>query len=154
MRLSLLVHDIGKGEAAKNNDKANQEVYNIKYARDFMRLNGIDDATSNLVISMIGEGKELAGRSIIGHDSGATKKLHHFCKKIAQEYVGPEAADEGTVLGFMNLLEVLQLCDSAAYTTMAITRSKRGIRYRNYGSFNGSFDPFHGFTGRRANWKK
>ena len=78
MRLSILVHDIGKSEAAKRNDKVNQQRYNIEYAKEFMRLNNVDDSISNLIISMIGEGKELAGQYMLKHDSETQRKFYKF----------------------------------------------------------------------------
>ena len=80
-------------------------------------------------------------------------KFHYFCERIARGYLNTDQVDDDTIQGFKNMLMVLQTCDSAAYTTMAVTRTKGGIRYRNHGSFNSSFEDYKGFTGKRARLK-
>ena len=155
IRLALLVHDIGKPEAVKRHDKANQRKYNVEYANKFMKLNDIDDATRHLITSMIGEGLGITSELIMDRGNVATKwRLYYFCEKIAKEYFNTDQIDKDTINGFINILTVLQTCDSAAYTTMAVTRASDNTRYRNHGSFNSSFDPFKGFTGKRARLKQ
>ena len=161
MRLALLTHDIGKGEAAKKHDKGRQDLYNVVYAENFMRLNGVDEDTRGLVTAMISRGKNLMSDYKLKGDKDPQlkdklrKDINRFCADCLEQYLGIEP-DGATVTGMKTMLEVLQTCDSAAYTTMGVTRSKRGngiISYRNAGSFNGSFHPFHGFTGRRVRMK-
>ena len=155
IRLALLVHDIGKPEAVKRHDKLNQRKYNVEYANKFMELNNINDTTRHLVTSMIGEGMEITSELIMDPSNIATKwKLYIFCEKIAKEYLNTNQVDKNTIRGFKNILAILQTCDSAAYTTMAVTRASDNIRYRNHGSFNSSFDSFKGFTGKRARLKQ
>ena len=151
MRMALLVHDIGKSVAVKNNDKRNQKKYNLAYAKRFMALNEVDDQTSNLILSMIGDGMELTWGHVSDRNNREKRlKLWNYCGKMAADYLGKSSVSAEEVHGFELLLSVLQTCDSAAYTTMAVTKpSRRGISYRNQGVFNGSFSRFHGFTGRR-----
>lgn len=154
MRLALLVHDIGKSEAVRNHDKAHQKAYNLAYAKDFMTKNNIDPVNRELVLSMIGDGLEYASRWMVKRERGVGREFYGFCEKTMKDYLGTNEVDPETVTGFRNMLEVLQTCDSAAYTTMAVTRSTRnGVVYRNYGSFNSSFEPFHGLNGHRAKFK-
>ena len=83
--------------------------------------------------------------------NGFTDEKHLILwERIAKEYLNTEQVDRDTVIGFRHILEIIQTCDSAAYTTMGITRASNGVKYRNHGSFNESFDTFKGFTGRRA----
>lgn len=153
MRMALLVHDIGKGEATKNYDKSNQKRYNEKYAEKFLKSNHVDDATTKLIVSMIGDGMNLMDRLIIKGDKSASGDLFNFCKERMAEYFGADKVNLDIMLGFRTMLEVLQACDSAAYTTMAVTRMGE-VKYRNYGSFDKSFMPFHGFTGDKVRWLK
>lgn len=154
MRMALLVHDIGKSEAARNNDRKNQRAYNLYYAEDFMRKNSVSPDNQKLILSMIGTGSDYAVRWGIDHDPEVDQEFHDFCKNTIKEYLGTMFVDNATVTGFRDMLMVLQTCDSAAYTTMAVTRSARsGVRYRNYGAFDRSFEPFHGLTGHRAKLK-
>lgn len=156
MRLALLVHDIGKSKAAAKNDKKNQARYNTLYATEFMRQNNIEPANRKLILAIIGQGLKYASHYMIDRSSGdEEEKFNQFCEDTMKNYLQTDEVDQETVIGFRNMLEVIQTCDSAAYTTMAVTRSARdGIVYRNYGSFNSSFDPYHGISGKRARFKE
>ena len=156
MRLALLVHDIGKGEAVKARDKSNQDKYNYEAAEKFMDENNIDKNTQGLVLMMIGKGKSLASDYIRAGSKEErdviSVKMSKLCASSLKYYLNIEPTND-TVTGMRLMLKGIQNCDSAAYTTMGITRAKKSngiISYRNYKSFNGSFDPFHGFTGRRV----
>lgn len=156
MRLALLVHDIGKTEAAKNLDKQNQRDYNVQYAHDFMEKNDVDQIDISLVLEMISNGMNFANRYYVKRDRGVYEEFHEYGKKTMQKYLGKDDVDEETITGYVKMLEVLQTCDSAAYTTMAVTRSSKdeGIMYRNSGSFNNSFEKYRGLTRRRARLRR
>ena len=149
MRMALLVHDIGKPVAVKNHDKANQKRYNLDFAEHFLKQNEVDEPTIELIKTMIGEGMDWTHRWMIKRDKSGGRQYYQFCEDTMKRYLGKKHVDEKTVMGFRNMLEVLQICDSAAYTTMAITRTTNGS-YRNYGMFNRTFDTYHGLTGQRA----
>jgi hypothetical protein len=158
MRMALLTHDIGKSRAVKLGDKKNQEHYNIADARRFMRMNGVNKDTANLIIAMIGQGKDYVFNYIMYKNQSSAEQLNRFCENTIQSYLGISPTDRESVKGFRNMLKIIQTCDSAAYTTMSTTRKANGIRYWNSGgrkgSFNASFEPYHGFTGRRARFKR
>ena len=138
MRLALLVHDIGKPKAVENHDKEHQKLYNLKYAEDFMEKNSVKSANRKLVLAMIGEGLELTGRYLFKEDQRANENLDGFCRKTLRKYLGQFIIDRETITGFRRMLEILQMCDSAAYTSMGTTRSK-GVYYKNNDSFGKSF---------------
>ena len=161
MRLALLTHDIGKGKAAQKGEKGRQDYYNAIFAEDFMRKNGIDKETRGLVDRMISIGKtlmsdfKLRGNKDPQLRAQLKRQIDEFCRKSFKECLGVEP-DEDMISGMSTMLDVLQTCDSAAYTTMGVTKVRKGngtIVYRNAGSFNSSFQPFHGFTGGRARMK-
>ena len=161
MRMALLVHDLGKPEAARNQDKANQKQYNLFYADKFLKSNNvsIDEPTAKLIKTMIGEGMKWTERWMIRRDRSSGTQFYDFCARTMKEYLGTNRVNQKTIFAFRNMLEILQTCDSAAYTTMAVTRSADGIVYRNYGSFNDTFKPngkpdsFQRLIGRRARIK-
>ena len=153
MRTALLVHDIGKGEAAANHEKGRQEEYNYIFARRFMRLNGIDNDTAKFIAAMNGEAKKLVGRATIDGDKGAHAKAISYCKGMLKDYLGDEYTTDNNIEGLYVLIQILQTCDSAAYGTMSTTRSSRNIYYRNSGAFDDSFEEYHGLTGNRARFK-
>lgn len=159
MRMALLVHDLGKPVAVKRGEKANQKHYNDAYAEHFLRQNNVDEPTIKLIRTMIGEGMEWTTYLMVQRNwkdeaqlQRDNNRYYMFCRKAMQEYLGEERVDHETVFGFMNMLEVMQNCDSGAYTTMAITRGNKGY-YRNYGSFDKVFGPTD-FTKRRVRINK
>ena len=154
IRTALLVHDIGKGVAAANHDKANQDKYNYVYARKFMQDNGIDNATARFITAITGDVKELVLKATLEGDKQAGSESIDRCKEILKDYLGDENTNDEIAFGLLSLIQVLQTCDSAAYSSMAYTRSKTNSYYRNYGTFNNSFNPFHGLTGNRARFAK
>lgn len=153
MRLALLVHDIGKPEAVKKHNKSNQEKYNVAFAEHFLRQNNVDEPTIELITTMVGKGMEWTRRWMLKREQGTGQQFYAFCQETMKRYLGTEQVDPKTVIGFRNMLEVLQTCDSAAYTTMAVTRTNGAIYYRNHPSFNDSFESFQGLTGQRARIK-
>lgn len=152
MRMALLTHDLGKSEAAKNHDKHHQKRYNIAAAQEFLRRNRVEKSTSDFIIAMIGNGMDYTKYWMLKRDRRAGEAFHAFCKETMQRYLGRADVDQKTILGFRNMLEILQTCDSAAYTTMAVT-STNNVYHRNAGSFDASFEEFRGLTGHRARLK-
>lgn len=142
MHLALLVHDIGKPEAARNGEKSNQKVYNDKEARRFMKQIGIGPHASELVRGMIGHAQELTTKGFIKGDAKARAELDKYCRQMLVN-LGIQNPTKDDIGGMRDLCLMIQTCDSAAYTTMARTRDvKTNITYRNLGSFNKSFmDP-------------
>ncbi len=153
MRLCLLTHDIGKSVAVRNRDKANQTKYNLQYAEIFMQSVGIDDRTREFVARLIGPGKEMT-ENIIFRNRGNMQEVRRFCTNTFQRFTGYQPSDEDA-RGIFQLCLILQTCDSAAYTDMALTRSvgNRGVFYRNSPSFNSAFEGSHGLTGRKTKLK-
>ena len=93
MRMALLVHDIGKSEAVKKHDKPNQKQYNEKYAREFMRMNNVDEDTAELILAMIGEGMELTTQLMVKRDKTATMQLGVFCGREMRKYMKTNSVD-------------------------------------------------------------
>lgn len=154
MKTGLLVHDIGKSEAARRGDKKNQEQYNVFYAERFMQAINMGDRDREFVLRMIGPGKTMVEKYLLegrrNEDLNAIKK---FCANTFQKYTGKRASD-WDAHGVYSMILALQTCDSAAYTTMALTRSKEraGVVYRNAGTFNKSFKA-GGLTKRGVSFK-
>ena len=153
MRLALLVHDLGKPEATRHHDKANQKQYNLHYADAFLKANKVDKQTTRLIETMVGDGMKWTERWMIKRDRSSGTQFYDFCARTMKDYLGKNRVSSKTVFAFRCMLEVLQTCDSAAYTTMAVTRAKNGVVYKNYGAFNDAFDSNHGLTGHRARIK-
>lgn len=163
MRLSLLVHDIGKARAAAEGDKAGlQEQYNRTMSIFFMAKAGIDRKTTALVASLITEGKSLAELAYVKParagkgepNQAAEAALDSYCREQLRNYSGDEASD-GEAIGLRRLCLAIQTCDSAAYTRMGITHdtNRPEIYYRNYGSFDESFKHTSGPSGTNAELK-
>ena len=155
LRLAIITHDIGKGVAASRGDKANQKAYNVAYADDFLKKNGIDEDMRKLIVSMIGDGMdESTDWAIRG---GSDAKFYDYCKRTVGDFLGTTPARDD-VRGFAQLELALQTCDSASYTDMAVTRSRTSnssyFNYRNSPSFDGSFIKKASLNNRRAMLKR
>ena len=156
VKLCLLVHDIGKPESVKKNDKKNQRSYNLKEAERFMTITGLDDRFKRLVLDIIGEGKTKLEDYLFG--GREYHKFHEYrktCLEIYERYSGEEPAGNEEI-AISSVIMMLQICDSAAYTDAAITRmptGPEGVYYRNAPSFNGSFR-FGGTTHRGVKLKQ
>ena len=153
-RMAILTHDIGKTEAAKLPEYKSgtreerdliQSAYNESYAMDFLEKAGVSPKNQELILGIIGQGKELmaAARVIPGISpekrKQASNDLDAFCLKLSKDCLG---GGKEEALGIRQLCYIVQMCDSAAYTTMAKTRdAKSGIFYRNSpkSSFNKTF---------------
>ena len=154
MKMGLLLHDIGKSEAVRWNDKKNQGRYNLFYANKFMQAVGVKDKEREFVLRMIGPGKTMVEQFLLGdRRKEDLDKIKQFCADTFQNYAGKKAS-EWDAHGVYSMIVALQTCDSAAYTTMALTRAKEqpGVVYRNNGVFNSSFH-IRGLTRRKANFK-
>lgn len=155
MRLGLLVHDIGKSEAAARGEKRMQGKYNMPAADLFMRQIGVDDRNRELVLNLIGPGKEMVAKyELGGRPFNQVAGMIQFCAGVFEQYTGQKAT-ENDAIGIYDLCLMMQTCDSAAYTTMALTRSKENpdVYYRNFGSFDNSFDKAQGLTHRKGRFK-
>lgn len=156
MKMGLLLHDIGKPEAVQRGDKRNQEKYNVFYAEKFMQEIGVKDKDREFVLRMIGPGKSLVENYVLkSRRSEDLKEIQRFCANTFQKYTGRRASD-WDAHGVYSMILALQTCDSAAYTTMALTRSKErsGVVYRNANAkFDQNFDERRGLIGRSAKIK-
>lgn len=140
MRLALLVHDMGKPIAARNSE--GQKSYNLVQASDFMDKTKIDEQVKMLVLSMIGDGEDLAFQANVS-DRGQHSEieLEAYASSTLGEIFGPDRVTDEMVRGFTEMCKMLQICDGGAYTAMAVT--DRGIgkgSYRNYPTFGASFE--------------
>jgi hypothetical protein len=141
MRLALLTHDLGKPEAVNNGEKHNQHAYNVREADNFMKSVDVNENLRKLIVGIVGESQKLTTRAFIQGDIGARKELLSFCNNLLAEY-GAENITKEDVLGLANMCLIVQTCDSAAYTDMAVTRSEKlRVHHRNSPSFNDSFHP-------------
>jgi hypothetical protein len=148
--LCLLVHDIGKGEAVKHNEKDNQKEYNVHYAKNFMEKIGLDPRCAEIVTGLIGGGQDYTSQYFLRGDKDAMSHAREHFEKILEWNGIPQYNNE--VKGLMNLCKIVQTCDSVSYTDMAITVSDK-LAYRNPPSFNASFDAPVGLVKRAADLK-
>ena len=155
LRLAIVTHDIGKGVAASRGDKANQKSYNVAYAEDFLKRNGVDEDMRKLIISMIGDGMDASTDWAIRN--GSDSKFYNYCARTVGDFLGTTPTRDD-VRGFAQLELALQTCDSASYTDVAVTRARTDnssyFRYRNSPSFNGSFIRKASLNDRRAALKR
>jgi len=152
MRLAIVAHDLGKPQA--NWEGVGQKAHNLKYAEAFFTKLDIDDRTKNLYLAMIGDGEELATDINLNKDpETAQAKLHDLAIKTLRAFNADGTVTDGQVEGFSEMCKMLQICDGGAYTSMATTRSRKGM-YRNAPTFNGSFAPPTDLSGQALRLRK
>ena len=123
-------------------------------AERFMQEVGMEQRNRELILRMIGPGKALMEDYILGgRKKENLEEVRNFCANTFRRYTGRKASEDDAH-GIYTMILALQTCDSAAYTDMALTRSKdnRGVVYRNVEAFNKSFEAF-GMTHRGAKLK-
>ncbi len=153
MRLALIGHDLGKPAAVANGDKHLEKKYNAQQAADFFDKLGVPPNTSQLLLSIIGEGAELVFRADVLDEAMAVEKLQAFAKEsLVNIYGSLGEQPEAIIAGFIALCRMVQLCDGGAYTSMAITR-RGDTHFRNAPSFNPSFTS-PGYTKRKLKLRK
>jgi hypothetical protein len=143
MRMAIVAHDLGKPTA--NQEYRNQKEYNLAFAGDFFDKIGIDPATKNLYLAIIGDGEELASKINLGRGAeAAQQELRELAVKTLKEFNGDGEVTEGQIEGFSEMCKILQICDGGAYTSMAVTRRGKGMGiYRNAHTFNTTFASPH-----------
>jgi len=154
MRLAILAHDVGKPLASASGEKHKQKQYNIAQADDFLSRVGVDDRLKDLLLAVIGDGEDLAFQiAIRGAGESTQVKMREFAVKTLSKFYGSDNITDNQISSFVEMCNILQVCDGGAYTSMAITRTKQG-RYRNAPSFNGSFSQPLGFGKRGLKLRK
>lgn len=141
MRLAILAHDIGKPIAAAEGTKHLQKKYNVAQADDFFNKLNIDKKMKQLLLRVIGDGAELAFQIDVRHGGQpAETAMNRLADQAVHEFTGGEVVSDAQRQSFIEMCKILQICDGGAYTSMAVTRGRRGMgRYRNAPSFNQSF---------------
>ncbi len=153
LKLSLLTHDIGKGEAARNADKENQHDYNAAEADRFMEAIGVDEPLRKLIIGMTGRAQDLTTRYLVKGERKAYGELAAYCTSLLREY-DPTWITPRNVDALASMCMIIQTCDSIAYTDYSITRTERfGVHYRNHPAFNKNFAQKSQFQRRQATFK-
>ena len=153
MKLILLVHDIGKPEAVAQGQKNKQHHHNAQVADQFLQTIGIEIPLRNIIKGIISEAQVHTTRHLVCGDQTAAQRLFTTCEKLLNEN-SPYPVTTNAVRGLMSMCNMLQTCDSAAYTNHAITRhSKEKYMYQNYPSFNESFNSPTGLTRRDVQMK-
>ena len=144
-RLCLLVHDIGKPEAAKRG--ANQEPYNAKISRDFLRDIHAPKEFADAIPEIITAGAEAASEYMLSkgeeQKKAAKRKLATVSAEIAKKLFNISPMDpmyRSCVQTVFDICYALVICDGGAYTTNASTRAQKGgIVLRHYNT-NKRFD--------------
>ena len=148
MRLTMLVHDIGKPVAAAEGKKREQAAYNDRDARRFMTEIGVDSSLQTVVLGIMGKGCDLALDLDAFKKPEAGPALKKFAEETLVKAYGANRVDAGSVQGFVTMCRMFRVCDGGAYTDIGVTRNPSGAHYRNAPSFNNNFRPSAGLGGR------
>lgn len=149
MKMALLVHDIGKSKAVMDGQKHRQKEYNLRLAEAFMQEVGIDRATSKFINGLIGDGADYATQAAIFGRDEYLSSIRKYASEQLTELMGEQVTPEASIVdGYLELAEILVTCDGGAYTQRSVTRRKGAATTRNAQSFDSSFKPSTGLSGR------
>lgn len=150
MRLAILSHDVGKPIASARGEKQRQKEYNAAQADDFLGKLGVDERLKDLLLTVIGDGEDLAFQiEVRGAGETAVKAMRELAVNTLQKFYSSENVTNEQINGFTEMCKMIQVCDGGTYTSMAITRREGGNgRHRNAPSFNSSFAQPVGFGKR------
>jgi len=149
MRLLILEHDLGKPVAVRNGEKHRQKEYNVAQAEDFLTKLDVNEGMKGILSDILGDGVDLAFQiNIRGAGEQAVAELSDLARRSLTEFHNGEEVADDQIDGFIEMCNMLLICDGGAYTSMAITRRPKGGRYRNAPSFNKSFAQPVGFGKR------
>ena len=157
MRLIILAHDIGKPVAAASGEKYKQKEYNVRQAEDFLTKLGVSKNYIDLIKAIIGEGASLAGDiNVKKAGEPAKKALRDLAIRSIQELTGQDKVLDSQIKGFEEMCYILQICDGAAYTSMATTVRpvEQGGTFRNAPSFNETYSTPVAFGSRDIRLRK
>lgn len=134
LRTALVLQDIGKTLAvARTADKDKQTQYNKRVAATI--LESVDESVlsaedKQLITALIGQdvvGQYLQGKVDLATAQSGYKKLE---QTIPQKYKGK----------LKQLVQVMYICDSSAYSSVATYKDAHGVEKRTKGSLNPLFD--------------
>ena len=132
-RLCLLVHDIGKSVARKNNQ--DQEGYNAMLSTDFLRDINAPKELVDAIPLIITEGMEAAAGTILNKTPENQSKLWMVSHRIAKKLFGIDERSpdyQSCVKTIYHLCRALTECDGGSYATFAITtRTGSGAKHYN-----------------------
>ena len=149
MRLVLLTHDLGKPQAVAKGEKEKQLKHNREEAVHFCVKAGASESLSFLVYTIINAEPYtfpfFMERIKRDYQSSNYKQAEQafldYCADQFKWLGNRSKPTDKEIRGLANMCLLLQACDSAAYTDMAVTRStKTGVFHYNYPSFNESFE--------------
>ena len=124
----ILMHDIGK---SKRREFGGQKAANESICSQFSKKLGIDAKAEELVLFVISESQEYTSGYYIYGKQDSLYQLEKRCKEVLADYIGRDPTKE-EVRGLMKVCEILQTCDTAAYSLCSVTRDvKRNVCYYN-----------------------
>ena len=153
IRTAIISHDIGKGVAITHQQIDKQNGYNRFYAAKLYDRMHIPANLQNLLLFIIGDSQTLTSEYYVKKDIASKTALHHAAGKTLSTILRRSDVNEDLVRGLVRICEIVQTCDSGAYTTRATTRghshdAAEGIYYHNANTrFEQNFAPATNLTG-------
>lgn len=153
IRTALISHDIGKGVAVNHQQKNQQAGYNRFYATKLYERMHIPANLQNLLLFIIGDAQKLASEYYVKKDASSKTLLHRAAEKELSAILRQGNVNDDLVRGLVRICEIVQTCDSGAYTTRATTRghsndAAQDIYYHNANTeFEQNFTPATNLTG-------
>lgn len=131
MKLSILMHDIGKGVAVKKREPEKQKEWSEKYSQDLLEYLGVDQKYIDMVKFVALTSQEYTSLYYVKNINSVMDNLHTKALQTICDTMG-EVPSEEAINGLVECCKAMQTCDSGAYTRFAVTRDKdSGFYYHN-----------------------
>lgn len=139
IKFIMLIHDIGKGYAVKDNKftKQDEKNYTDKFCRNrVFKEFAIPSKMQDLLMFIIDESQVYAAKIYLPNASkedveNSKAAMLASATKQLEKVLGRKPS-KGEVMGLIHICKILLCCDGGAYTRYGITRDHAtGIHYRN-----------------------
>lgn len=146
VKLAIIAHDLSKGKfvqrkrAGEFAGKPDYEVKKIEaeyvksVAKEFFDDYGVDPRLQKLLLFVIGESQKFTTDYLVKGNDNKWGELREKCGEILKEVFPEQEVTSRGKISLQAICEILQTCDSGAYTRMGITRDKKTGKYY----FNGN----------------
>ncbi len=140
VKMALICHDIGKGEAVELGDKSLIDELTQKRSREVCDLFKIPKDKQEVLLFVIGEAQKYTSDYFIKKDKLALQTLKQRCSEVLEQSFNSKSTND-EISGLISICKIVQNCDSGAYTRYGVTRDENNMyHYNGNDRFTKSFE--------------
>lgn len=132
VKILMISHDLGKGLAGVPRYKEKEK--NAEISKVLFERLGIPQNIQALMNFIVNESQTYTTDHYVCQNPNMSEKLRTLCAEKLEELFGKSS--EELVTGLVRICEILQTCDSGAYTLYGITRDEKTGHYYYNGNAN------------------